>query len=162
MSWRGIDGGIAAARQGHHAVMTPGSHCYFDYYQGKPAFEPRAIGGYTTLRKVYSYEPIPETLTPVESMCICTKATRAGEAGLPDFSWAFPHDGTSITSRAVTATAKRLLFIVLLSLPMLKYLVRPNIHLFPEMRPANIEVDAAACLGTDIRRLSQVLRIPFP
>lgn len=70
MSWRGIDGGITAARQGHHAVMTPGSHCYFDYYQGTPAFEPRAIGGYTTLRKVYSYEPIPEALTPAEAKYI--------------------------------------------------------------------------------------------
>ena len=67
MSWRGIDGGIAAARQKHRTVMTPGSHCYFDHYQGTPAFEPRAIGGYTTLKKVYSYEPIPDSLTADES-----------------------------------------------------------------------------------------------
>jgi hexosaminidase len=43
--------------------MTPGSHCYFDHYQGDPAIEPLAIGGYTTLKKVYSYEPIPAILT---------------------------------------------------------------------------------------------------
>ncbi|HLF13941.1 MAG TPA: family 20 glycosylhydrolase [Bacteroidota bacterium] len=62
MSWRGIEGGIAAARQSHYAVMTPGSHCYFDHYQGDPKFEPLAIGGHTTLEKVYSYEPVPESL----------------------------------------------------------------------------------------------------
>ncbi len=51
MSWRGVEGGIAAARQGHDAIMTPGSHCYFDYYQADPEFEPKAIGGLTTLKK---------------------------------------------------------------------------------------------------------------
>ncbi len=66
MSWRGIEGGIAAAKQKHNAVMTPGSHCYFDYYQGTPAYEPLAIGGYTTVEKVYSYEPTPEELAPEE------------------------------------------------------------------------------------------------
>ncbi|HLB01178.1 MAG TPA: family 20 glycosylhydrolase, partial [Bacteroidota bacterium] len=62
MSWRGTDGGIAAARQGHRVVMSPGSHCYFDHYQGDPKFEPLAIGGFTTVEKVYSYEPVPEEL----------------------------------------------------------------------------------------------------
>src|SRR5690606_16060832 len=47
MSWRGTEGGIAAARSGHYAVMSPGSHCYFDHYQGDPANEPLAFGGYT-------------------------------------------------------------------------------------------------------------------
>ena len=63
MSWRGIEGGITAAKEKHNVVMTPGSHCYFDYYQSDPETEPLAIGGYTTLEKVYSYEPIPEELT---------------------------------------------------------------------------------------------------
>lgn len=67
MSWRGISGGIEAARQGHDAVMSPGTHCYFDHYQADPEFEPEAIGGFTTLKKVYSYEPIPEELTGEES-----------------------------------------------------------------------------------------------
>lgn len=70
MSWRGTEGGISAARSGHFAVMTPGSHCYFDHYQGDPAFEPLAIGGYTTLQKVYAYEPVPRELDVEESRFI--------------------------------------------------------------------------------------------
>src|SRR2546430_17350881 len=46
MSWRGIDGGIAAAQAGHDVVMTPTSNTYFDYYQSQnSAAEPMAIGG---------------------------------------------------------------------------------------------------------------------
>ncbi len=67
MSWRGTEGGIAAARSGHDAVMSPGSHCYFDHYQGDPANEPLSIGGYTPLQKVYGYEPIPAELTADEA-----------------------------------------------------------------------------------------------
>ncbi|MGH2665790.1 glycoside hydrolase family 20 protein [Flavobacterium sp.] len=70
MSWRGTEGGIAAAKQHHFAVMTPGSHCYFDHYQGEPKNEPVAIGGYTTVEKVYSYEPTPATLSPDEAKYI--------------------------------------------------------------------------------------------
>jgi hexosaminidase len=70
MSWRGMDGGIAAARMNHDVVMTPGSHCYFDYYQGKPDFEPLAIGGYIPLKKVYEFEPIPDSLTFKQSQHI--------------------------------------------------------------------------------------------
>jgi len=66
MSWRGTEGGIAAAKQNHNAIMTPGSHCYFDHYQSNPETEPLAIGGFTTLEKVYSYEPIPDTLNAEE------------------------------------------------------------------------------------------------
>lgn len=69
MSWRGINGGIAAAKAKHFAVMSPGTHCYFDHYQGLQN-EPKAIGGYTTLEKVYSYEPIPDSLTLEESKFI--------------------------------------------------------------------------------------------
>ncbi|NVO20681.1 MAG: family 20 glycosylhydrolase [Bacteroidetes bacterium] len=63
MSWRGIEGGIDAARLDHDVIMTPGDYCYLDHYQADPASEPLAIGGYTTLKKVYSYEPIPPVLT---------------------------------------------------------------------------------------------------
>lgn len=70
MSWRGIEGGIAAAKEKHFVVMSPGSHCYFDHYQGEPANEPLAFGGYTTLEKVYSYNPIPTELTEAESAYI--------------------------------------------------------------------------------------------
>ena len=62
MSWRGMQGGIAAASQGHDVIMTPGSHCYFDHYQGDPGSEPRAIGGFTPLEKVYAFEPTPAEL----------------------------------------------------------------------------------------------------
>jgi hexosaminidase len=70
MSWRGVDGGIAAARQGHNVIMTPGSYCYFDYYQADPKTEPKAIGGYTSLKKVYSFEPVPGELTKEQSKFI--------------------------------------------------------------------------------------------
>jgi hexosaminidase len=59
MSWRGYEGGKAAAAQGHYVVMCPGSHCYFDHYQGRGAEEPLAIGGFTSLEKVLSFNPIP-------------------------------------------------------------------------------------------------------
>ncbi|MBN2375392.1 MAG: family 20 glycosylhydrolase [Sedimentisphaerales bacterium] len=62
MSWRGMSGGIAAASQGHDVVMSPTSHCYFDFYQGDPKTEPKAIGGFLPLEKVYSFEPTPENL----------------------------------------------------------------------------------------------------
>jgi hexosaminidase len=67
MSWRGTEGGIAAAKQKHFVVMSPGSHCYFDHYQADPKTEPVAIGGYTTLEKVYSYTPTPVELTKEEA-----------------------------------------------------------------------------------------------
>lgn len=70
MSWRGTEGGIAAAKAHHDVVMTPGSHVYFDYYQSDPATEPTAIGGYTTLEKVYGYEPVPDALSPDEAVFI--------------------------------------------------------------------------------------------
>jgi hexosaminidase len=63
MSWRGFKGGIEAAEQGHKVIMCPTSHCYFDYYQANPDFEPEAIGGFTSLKKVYSFEPVPEGLS---------------------------------------------------------------------------------------------------
>jgi hexosaminidase len=63
MSWRGTQGGIAAAQSGHDVAMTPTSHCYFDYYQGEAAFEPLAIGGFLPLGKVYSFEPVPAELS---------------------------------------------------------------------------------------------------
>ncbi len=66
MSWRGIKGGIAAAKMNHDVIMTPGAYCYFDHYQGDPKKEPLAIGGFLPLKKVYSYEPVPEELTPAQ------------------------------------------------------------------------------------------------
>ncbi|MGZ3888214.1 MAG: glycoside hydrolase family 20 protein [Flavisolibacter sp.] len=62
MSWRGESGGIEAAKMNHDVVMTPGTPVYFDHYQGDPATEPLAIGGFNTLKKVYGYEPVPGEL----------------------------------------------------------------------------------------------------
>ncbi len=62
MSWRGEKGGIAAANAGHHVIMTPNSHLYLDYYQSYGKTEPRAIGGFLPLSKVYSYNPIPQDI----------------------------------------------------------------------------------------------------
>ncbi|HOU01469.1 MAG TPA: beta-N-acetylhexosaminidase [Bacteroidales bacterium] len=66
MSWRGTEGGIAAARQKHDVIMTPTSFAYLDYYQTEPAGQPLAIGGYVPLEKVYSFNPLPEELTAEE------------------------------------------------------------------------------------------------
>lgn len=54
-SWRGVEGGVSAAKSGHFAVMSPTSHAYFDY-------DVRS----TNLEKVYAFEPIPDGLTPEE------------------------------------------------------------------------------------------------
>lgn len=63
MSWRGEQGGIDAATQGHDVVMAPGGWTYFDHYQSEDrAHEPLAIGGFTSLEKVYGYEPVPKEL----------------------------------------------------------------------------------------------------
>ena len=68
MSWRGIEGGIEAVKHKHDAIMTPSSFLYFDYYQTMDTDnEPPAIGGYVPLEKVYSYEPVPQILTPEEA-----------------------------------------------------------------------------------------------
>jgi hexosaminidase len=68
MSWRGTEGGIEAARQGHDVVMTPTSYCYFDYYQSQNTDqEPLAIGGYLPIKTVYSFEPTPAQLSEEEA-----------------------------------------------------------------------------------------------
>ncbi len=67
MSWRGMKGGIEAAKQNHDVIMTPGSHCYFDHYQSTYSDEPLAIGGFTSLEKVYSFEPTPTMLSQKEA-----------------------------------------------------------------------------------------------
>lgn len=70
MSWRGTEGGIAAAKQKHFVVMSPGSHCYFDHYQDEPKNEPIAIGGFTSVEKVYAFNPTPKELTSEEAKYI--------------------------------------------------------------------------------------------
>ena len=63
MSWRGEEGGREAAAMGHNVVMSPHGYCYIDAPQDAPQTQPESIGGYLPLRKVYSYEPIPETMS---------------------------------------------------------------------------------------------------
>jgi hexosaminidase len=63
MSWRGTEGGIAAATAGHDVVMSPTSHCYLDYAQARGPEEPEAIGGYLPLETVYSFDPLPAQLS---------------------------------------------------------------------------------------------------
>ena len=68
MSWRGINGGIAAARQNHDVVMTPTSNTYFDYVQGDRRFEPTWTGNYLPIETVYAFDPaVPDSLTPEQS-----------------------------------------------------------------------------------------------
>ncbi|MGB2750737.1 MAG: family 20 glycosylhydrolase [Pyrinomonadaceae bacterium] len=70
MSWRGTKGGIEAAKAKHDVIMTPTDYSYFDYNQGDPATEPLNIGGYVTLEKVYSFDPVPKELSPAEAKYI--------------------------------------------------------------------------------------------
>ena len=62
MSWRGEEGGLAAAAVGHKVVMSPHGYCYIDAPQDAPYSQPESIGGYLPLEKVYSYDPAPATM----------------------------------------------------------------------------------------------------
>jgi hexosaminidase len=64
MSWRGVKGGIAAARADHDVIMTPGDYTYLDHYQASRDSEPLAIGGFLPIDSVYLYEPVPAELEP--------------------------------------------------------------------------------------------------
>ena len=66
MSWRGEEGGIAAAKQNHDVIMTPGTYCYFDHSQTKNK-DSVTIGGYLPLETVYNYEPVPKELNADEA-----------------------------------------------------------------------------------------------
>ncbi len=70
MSWRGMKGGIEAAKSKHDVIMTPTDFVYLDYGQGDPAYEPLNIGSYVPLSKVYSFEPVPPELSADEAKYI--------------------------------------------------------------------------------------------
>lgn len=70
MSWRGTEGGLKAVEAGHKAVMSPGTYCYLDQYQDAPNTLPEAIGGYLPLKRVYSYNPVPDTLSAEKAKLI--------------------------------------------------------------------------------------------
>jgi len=85
MSWRGVDGGIAAARAGHDVVMAPGSHTYFDHYQSADtAAEPLAIGGFLPLDTVYAFEPVPPALTVGEARYVLGAQGQLWTEYIPD------------------------------------------------------------------------------
>jgi len=64
MSWRGTEGGITAASNGHDAIMCPLNYCYFDYCQSEDQEnEPPSIGGFTSLETVYEFDPVPSELS---------------------------------------------------------------------------------------------------
>lgn len=69
MSWRGEEGGIAAAKQHHHVIMTPGTYVYFDHSQSKNE-DSVTIGGHLPLDVVYNYDPVPKELDEAESKYI--------------------------------------------------------------------------------------------
>lgn len=71
MSWRGVQGGIAAAKQHHNVIMTPSTDgLYLDHTQGLSLFEPVGIGGDGRIQKIYNYNPTPQTLTPAQQQYI--------------------------------------------------------------------------------------------
>ena len=71
LSWQGIAGAIEGANRGNKVVLSPNTHCYFDFYQSKDTqFEPFAIGGYTPVEKVYSFEPVPSALTDEQAKLV--------------------------------------------------------------------------------------------
>ncbi|WP_447640288.1 MULTISPECIES: beta-N-acetylhexosaminidase [Chitinophagaceae] len=65
MSWRGEEGGIAAAKQHHNVIMTPGAYVYLDHSQKKKE-DSLTIGGYLPIQTVYGYDPIPKELAQDE------------------------------------------------------------------------------------------------
>lgn len=86
MSWRGTEGGIAAAKSGHYAVMSPGNPCYFDHYQSEDRnAEPLAIGGFNSVEAVYKYQPTPTTLTEQETQFILGAQGNVWTEYMPSF-----------------------------------------------------------------------------
>lgn len=73
MSWRGMKGGIEAAKQGHEVVMSPTTFAYIDYMQGDPSIEAKV---YASLRldKAYQFEPVPDSVD--------AKLIKGGQANL--------------------------------------------------------------------------------
>jgi hexosaminidase len=64
MSWRGMKGGIEAAKQGHHVVMSPQDYAYLDLYQGDPVAEPALSYAGLRLNQVYRFDPVPPGIDP--------------------------------------------------------------------------------------------------
>jgi len=84
-SWRGEEGGLAAAKAGHDAIMSPYRWTYLDYRQGPPAEEPLAIGGSISLARTFAYEPVPAGLPEAASVRILGGQTQVWAEYLPGF-----------------------------------------------------------------------------
>ena len=63
-SWRGVEGGRKASALGYDYIMSPNSHCYYNYYQDLIRKEPKAVGELVSLRFTYGYEPLGEGMDP--------------------------------------------------------------------------------------------------
>lgn len=85
MNWRAVGYGIQAVQMGHKVVMTPNSHLYFDYYQNNPDVEPKSIGNFITMKKVYGFEPVPEGLTDEQQKLILGVQANLWAEFIPDF-----------------------------------------------------------------------------
>lgn len=70
MSWRGMRGGIEAAKSKHDVIMTPVDYSYFDYPQGDPRTEPLSFPAYLPMERVYSFDPVPPDLNAEEGKYI--------------------------------------------------------------------------------------------
>lgn len=89
MSWRGEEGGIAAAKLGHDVIMTPNTYLYFDYYQTLDQDnEPEAIGNHIPLERVYSYQPVTDAFTPEEAAHIIGVQANLWTEYIPTFAQA--------------------------------------------------------------------------
>ena len=63
-SWRGVSGGQKASAAGYDVIMSPNTHCYFNYYQDLIRKEPKAVGELVSLRFTYGYEPLAPGMNP--------------------------------------------------------------------------------------------------
>src|SRR5213594_4294642 len=84
MSWRGEEGGIAAAKAGHDVVMAPQKPTYLDHSQTELATEPQGIGGHNSLEDVYRYEPIPAELNANEAKHVLGSQGQVWTEYMPD------------------------------------------------------------------------------
>ncbi|WP_316931600.1 glycoside hydrolase family 20 protein [Flavimarina sp. Hel_I_48] len=67
MSWQGVEGGWEASKQGHDVIMTPTFPLYFDRYQGNPDYEPLAFDGEITLKDVYDFDPVLDSMSVAQA-----------------------------------------------------------------------------------------------
>ncbi|PID27728.1 MAG: beta-N-acetylhexosaminidase [Candidatus Cloacimonadota bacterium] len=84
MSWRGFEGGIKSAQMNHNVIMTPESYCYLDHYQSDPCTEKDAIGGYLPVKRVYSFDPVPQELTQEQRKYILGAQGNVWTEWIPD------------------------------------------------------------------------------